>query len=295
MNNLRTKLLSAAALAAIVLLTGRPAAEQAKPAANAPVFKVDPAWPQEMPNHWIMGAVTGVFVDAKQHVWVAHLPETLTEEELYEEPWNVGPASSLAKPKPVQLGTCCKAAPPDPGIRSAGQARPGLGPGLVYRLLRLAARSARHLRRSPGQRLGRQPQPSSRDEVHAPRQAAAADRRVRKGRRQRRHQAARRAVGHLGRSEDERSVHLRRLSQPPRHRRRRRHRRLQAALGRVRQGAGRHREVRSEDDDERRAAEPVLDAARHHRIERTARSTSPIAAATASRCSISRASTSPRK
>jgi hypothetical protein len=28
-----------------------------------------------------MGAVTGVFVDAKQHVWVTHLPETLTEEE----------------------------------------------------------------------------------------------------------------------------------------------------------------------------------------------------------------------
>ncbi|HTH23642.1 MAG TPA: hypothetical protein VL919_00975, partial [Vicinamibacterales bacterium] len=69
---------------------GRPAAEQAKPATNAPAFKVDPNWPQEMPDHWIMGAVTGVFVDSKQHVWVAHLPETLTEEELYEEPWKVG-------------------------------------------------------------------------------------------------------------------------------------------------------------------------------------------------------------
>ncbi len=51
----------------------------------APLFKVDPSWPLDMPNHWIMGAVTGVFVDAKQHVWVTHLPETLTEEELYEE------------------------------------------------------------------------------------------------------------------------------------------------------------------------------------------------------------------
>ena len=85
-----TKLLSAGAVSAIVLLAaaGHPVAEQAKPG-NAPTFKVDPAWPQEMPNHWIMGAVTGVFVDAKQHVWVTHLPETLTEEELYEEPWNV--------------------------------------------------------------------------------------------------------------------------------------------------------------------------------------------------------------
>src|SRR3954469_25686136 len=48
-------------------------------AQKAPAFKVDPSWPQEMPNHWIMGSVTGVFVDSKQHVWVTHLPETLTE------------------------------------------------------------------------------------------------------------------------------------------------------------------------------------------------------------------------
>ena len=70
------------------------ASAQAKPA--APRFQVDPSWPLEMPNHWIMGAVTGVFVDAKQHVWVTHLPETLTEEELY------------AEQKPP-MGTCCKA------------------------------------------------------------------------------------------------------------------------------------------------------------------------------------------
>ena len=129
MNNLRTKLLSAAALAAIVLLAaGRPAAEQAKPAANAPVFKVDPTWPQEMPNHWIMGAVTGVFVDAKQHVWVAHLPETLTEEELYEEPWNVAGVEA-GKPKPVQLGTCCKAAPPILEFDPQGKLVQGWGQG----------------------------------------------------------------------------------------------------------------------------------------------------------------------
>src|ERR1700681_3863396 len=89
-------------------------------AQQAPSFKVDPSWPLEMPNHWIMGAVTGVFVDAKQHVWVTHLPEVLTEEELYEEPWKVvtppapgggraGAAAAAAaaapKEKPVQIGT----------------------------------------------------------------------------------------------------------------------------------------------------------------------------------------------
>ena len=130
MNSPSTRLLSAAALLAIVLFSfaGQPSAEQAKPA-NAPAFKVDPNWPQDMPNHWIMGAVTGVFVDAKQHVWVTHLPETLTEEELYEEPWKVGTGPEAGKPKPVQLGTCCKAAPPVLEFDQQGKLVQGWGQG----------------------------------------------------------------------------------------------------------------------------------------------------------------------
>ena len=46
-----------------------------------PTHEVDPTWPQEMPNDWIMGAVTSVFVDVQDHVWVTQLRETLTEEE----------------------------------------------------------------------------------------------------------------------------------------------------------------------------------------------------------------------
>ena len=132
----RTTLLSVLFLAA-VMLAARPGAapldsaadEQARPAANVPVFKVDPSWPQEMPNHWIMGAVTGVFVDSKQHVWVAHLPETLTEEELYEEPWKVGTGPDPAKPKPVQIATCCKAAPPILEFDQNGKLVQGWGQG----------------------------------------------------------------------------------------------------------------------------------------------------------------------
>ena len=97
-------------------------------AQKPPTFKVDPSWPQEMPNHWIMGAVTGVFVDAKQHIWVTHLPETLTEEELYEEPWNVA-GLDPAKPRPVQLGTCCKAAPPVLEFDQQGKLVQGWGQG----------------------------------------------------------------------------------------------------------------------------------------------------------------------
>ncbi len=85
-------------------------------AQQVPSFKVDPAWPQEMPNHWIMGAVTGVFVDAKQHVWVTHLPETLTEEELYEQ-------------QTPPMGTCCKAAPPVLEFDQQGKLVQGWGQG----------------------------------------------------------------------------------------------------------------------------------------------------------------------
>ena len=72
--------------------------EVAGAAGGVPTFTVDPSWPLEMPNKWIMGSVTAVFVDAQDHVWVTHLPETLTEEEIsavQDPPW----------------GTCCVPAP----------------------------------------------------------------------------------------------------------------------------------------------------------------------------------------
>ena len=65
---------------------------------GVPTFTVDPTWPREMPNLWVMGAITSVFVDAQDHVWVTHLPETLTPEEL----------SAVQDPP---MGTCCAPAP----------------------------------------------------------------------------------------------------------------------------------------------------------------------------------------
>ncbi len=63
-----------------------------------PSFAVDPSWPRTMPNDWIMGSVTAVFVDARDHVWVTHLPETLTPEE-----------TSATQDPPI--GLCCRSAP----------------------------------------------------------------------------------------------------------------------------------------------------------------------------------------
>ncbi len=67
-------------------------------AGGVPAFQVDPTWPRELPNNWILGPVTGVFVDAGDHVWVTHLPEMLTPEE-------------TAAVQDPPIGTCCVPAP----------------------------------------------------------------------------------------------------------------------------------------------------------------------------------------
>ena len=46
-----------------------------------PTFRVDPAWPQPLPNRWIIGAVAGVAVDRRDHVWITHRPSTLQPNE----------------------------------------------------------------------------------------------------------------------------------------------------------------------------------------------------------------------
>ena len=43
---------------------------------QAPIFEVDPLWPKPLPNHWVMGSTIGLSVDAQDHVWVIHRPQT---------------------------------------------------------------------------------------------------------------------------------------------------------------------------------------------------------------------------
>src|ERR1043166_9068450 len=54
------------ALAALVVTVG---AQKAPP---TPSLQVNPLWPQPLPNHWVFGSITGVAVDAQDHVWVVH-------------------------------------------------------------------------------------------------------------------------------------------------------------------------------------------------------------------------------
>ncbi len=92
------------AFAVAAALAGACASESRAPGAapgssdEPPVFGVDASWPQELPNNWILGPITSVFVDARDHVWITHLPETLTPEE----------AAAVQDPP---IGECCVPAP----------------------------------------------------------------------------------------------------------------------------------------------------------------------------------------
>src|SRR6266536_6169293 len=65
-----------AGLVAILLLLGTFSAAPETGAqargAQVPMFNVDPLWPKPLPNHWVLGSVTGVAVDSQDHIWITH-------------------------------------------------------------------------------------------------------------------------------------------------------------------------------------------------------------------------------
>jgi DNA-binding beta-propeller fold protein YncE len=62
----------------------------AQGADRVPIYDVDPAWPKPLPNRWILGAVVGVAIDARQHVWITHRPTTLQPNET-RSVWKAAP------------------------------------------------------------------------------------------------------------------------------------------------------------------------------------------------------------
>jgi hypothetical protein len=67
-----------------------------------PAFQVDPLWPKPLPNHWLLGSVTGVAVDARDHVWVVHRGyDSMTART------EIGAATN-----PKTAEECCVPAPP---------------------------------------------------------------------------------------------------------------------------------------------------------------------------------------
>jgi DNA-binding beta-propeller fold protein YncE len=95
-----------AVLAAVALQLPPPAPlVTAKP--GVPRYVVDPSWPQPLPGNWILGQVSGIAVDARDHVWVLHRPRTLTARE----------AGAVQAPP---LSECCVPAPAVLELDTAG-------------------------------------------------------------------------------------------------------------------------------------------------------------------------------
>ena len=80
-------------LIVLTLLTVACAETEGAPS-DIPQFRVDPFWASELPNNWILGQVSGVAVDDRDHVWIVHRPRTLDARQRGEE------------------GMCCVPAPP---------------------------------------------------------------------------------------------------------------------------------------------------------------------------------------
>jgi hypothetical protein len=64
--------------AAVALWLGGHAWAESK--LRVPEFQVDPAWPS-IPNNWVLGEVTSISVDRRDHVWVLHVPQSIPEAQ----------------------------------------------------------------------------------------------------------------------------------------------------------------------------------------------------------------------
>jgi hypothetical protein len=57
--------------------------DPASPTADKlPIYEIDPTWPPTLPNDWILGDIRGLFVDDRDHLWVIHMPSSLTPQEI---------------------------------------------------------------------------------------------------------------------------------------------------------------------------------------------------------------------
>src|SRR6185369_49503 len=75
----------------------RRATAQGAAKVQVPRFEVDPTFPKPMPNHWYQGMSIGVGVDANDHIWIVHRPDTVNANEAAEG---------------EKTGLCCAKAPP---------------------------------------------------------------------------------------------------------------------------------------------------------------------------------------
>lgn len=113
------------AVAAPLLFAGR----------AVPKFEPDPFWPTPLPNNWMLGHVSGIFVDAHDHIWDTNRLRSLEGHDKYA-------ADGTADCCVASAGIRCRRQPDS--LR--GRARTGLC---------MARQRARSVCRLQGERLDR--------------------------------------------------------------------------------------------------------------------------------------------
>jgi hypothetical protein len=102
--SMNRRALFAALTASLTLFAGLTGAQA------PPSFQVDPLWPKPLPNHWLLGSVTGVAVDAQDHIWVVH-----RGYDSFTARTEIGAATN-----PKTADECCVPAPPVLEFDAAG-------------------------------------------------------------------------------------------------------------------------------------------------------------------------------
>ncbi len=69
---------------------------------GVPTFEVDPLFPKNLPNHWLMGPTIGVDVDSRDHIWVVHR----------NTPDNFVANTEIGLAQDPPLSVCCQPGPP---------------------------------------------------------------------------------------------------------------------------------------------------------------------------------------
>src|SRR5512139_2716393 len=107
---LRALLIAVSLVAGLAVAAGALDRYAAAAQAQSPRFQVDPFWPK-LPKQWILGQVSGVAVDAEDHVWVLQRPWSLNSDEVRKNP----------------EAECCTAPPPVMEFDAAGNYVRGWG------------------------------------------------------------------------------------------------------------------------------------------------------------------------
>ena len=71
-------------------------------AVMVPMFEVDPLWPKNLPNHWLMGPTIGVDVDSRGNIWVVHR----------NTPDNFQGGTEIGMVTDPPVSECCQPGPP---------------------------------------------------------------------------------------------------------------------------------------------------------------------------------------